>query len=117
MAQEKIMELYTNNAWTQCYDNVYVAEALAWSENGNHVTIYATGISADEAQTKLTGGLGELKLTSQARKRRTIGEDVRPNPHHLSQKREQNGAAAPRSDLDRLERAVDWILAEVREPA
>src|SRR5215204_119437 len=103
-----IMELYTNNSWTQRYDNVYVAEALAWSENGNHITIYATGISADEAQSKLTGGLGELKLTSQARKRRTIGEDVRPNPH-LSQNSEQK-EAAPRSDFDLLEQAVDQLL-------
>ena len=115
MAQEKIMEVYTNNAWTQCYDNVYVAEALAWSENGNHVTIYATGISADEAQSKLTGGLGELKLLPQARKRRSIREDTHSNPH-LSQNSEQK-EAAPRSDLDRLEQAVDQLLAEVREPA
>src|SRR5215207_2187570 len=56
MAQEKITELYTNSSWTQCYDNVYVAEALAWSENGNHLTIYATGISADEAQTNSPEG-------------------------------------------------------------
>jgi len=117
MAQEKITELYTNSAWTQCYDNVYVAEALAWSENGNHVTIYATGISADEAQTKLTGGLGELKLLPQGRKRRSSREDTLSNRHHFSQKCEQNGAAAPRSDFDRLERAVDRILAEVRAPA
>jgi hypothetical protein len=116
MAQEKIMELYTNSSWTRCYDNVYVAEALAWSNNGNHVTIYATGISADEAQTKLTGGLGELKLISQPRKRRRIREDILSNPHHLSQNREQNGAT-PRSDLDRLEQAVDRILAEVRTQA
>ncbi len=117
MAQENIMELYTNGSWTQCYDNVYVAEALAWSENGNHLTIYATGISADEAQAKLTGGLGELKLIPQARKRQTIREDRLPNPHRLSQGREQKGEAAPRSDLDRLEQAVEQILAEVRAPA
>src|SRR5215203_2247265 len=116
MAQENIMELYTNSSWTQCYDSVYVAEALAWSENGNHLTIYATGISADEAQTKLTGGLGELKLLPQARKRRSIREDALSNRYHFSQKREQK-EAAPRSDFDRLERAVDWILAEVRAPA
>jgi hypothetical protein len=115
MAQEKIMELYTNSSWTQCYDNVYVAEALAWSENGNHLTIYATGISADEAQTKLTGGLGELKLLPLARKIPRIREDTHSNPP-CSQNSEQKGAA-PSSDLDRLERAVDRILAEVRAPA
>ncbi len=63
-----IMELYTNSSWTQRYDNVYVAEALAWAENGNHLTIYATGISADEAQSKLARGLNELKLWSQSSK-------------------------------------------------
>ncbi len=117
MAQERVTELYTNNAWTPYYGDVYVAEALSWSKNGNHLTIYATGISADEAQSKLTKGLGELKLLPKARKRRRIREDTLSNPHHFSQNCEQNGAAAPRSDLDRLERAIDRILAEVREPA
>ena len=114
MAQENIMELYTNSSWTQCYDSVYVAEALAWSENGNHLTIYATGISADEAQSKLTGGLGELKLLPQGRKRRRIREDILSNPH-LSENSEQKGAA-PRSDFDRLEQAVDQILTSHSPP-
>ncbi len=117
MAQQTIMELYTNNSWTQRYDDVYVAEAVAWSENANHLTIYATGLSAEEAQSKLTGGLGELKLIPQARKRQTIREDRLPYPHRLSQGREQKGEATPRSDLDRLEQAVEQILAEVRAPA
>ena len=117
MAQEKIMELYTNGSWTQCYDNVYVAEALAWSENGNHLTIYATGISADEAESKLTGGLGELKLIPQSRERRMSSEGALCTTQHLSENREQKGSAALRSDLDRLEQAVDWVLAEVRAPA
>ncbi len=62
------MELYTNSTWTRCYGDVYVAEALSWSENGNHLTIYTTGISADEAQIKLTRGLEELKLLPQSSK-------------------------------------------------
>ncbi len=116
MSQQKIMELYINNTWTQCYDDVCVAEALAWSENGNHVTIYATGLSVDEAQSKLIKGLSELKLTPQAQKESTIREDIPPNPQDLSKKCEQRGAS-PRSYLDRLEQVVDKILAEVREPA
>jgi hypothetical protein len=56
------MELYVNNKWTECYENTYVGEAIAWSENGNHVTIYAMGITADEADTKLMSALRELKL-------------------------------------------------------
>ena len=56
------MELYLNTNWTGCYDNAYIAEAIAWSENGNHTTIYTTGSTAEEAQTKLIGALGELNL-------------------------------------------------------
>jgi hypothetical protein len=33
------MELYINNGWTGPYGNTHIAEALAWSENGNHATI------------------------------------------------------------------------------
>ena len=58
------MELYINNKWTQCYGNSYVAEAIMWSENGNHAAIYATGITAQEADNKLEGALRELKLIS-----------------------------------------------------
>ena len=61
------MELYLNSTWTQRHGySSYVAEAVAWSENGNHATIYATGITADEAQTKLLGALRELKLVPEA---------------------------------------------------
>ena len=56
------MELYINSTWTKCYDNTYIAEAITWSENGNHVTIYAMGISAQEADAKLMCALGELNL-------------------------------------------------------
>jgi hypothetical protein len=56
------VELYINNNWTGCYDNVYVAEAIAWSENGNHATICTTGSTAADAYTKLIGALGELSL-------------------------------------------------------
>ena len=60
------MELYSNSNWTRCYDNTYVAEAIAWSEDGNHATIYTTGITADEADAKLMGALRELKLIPKA---------------------------------------------------
>ena len=33
------MEVYVNNDWTERYANSYIAEAIAWSENGNHATI------------------------------------------------------------------------------
>ena len=61
------MELYLNSTWTERYANSsYAAEAIAWSENGNHATIYATGITADEAEIKLLSALRELRLVPQA---------------------------------------------------
>ena len=56
------MELYTNTNWTASYANAYIAEAIAWSENGNHATISTTGSTAEEANAKLQGALGELNL-------------------------------------------------------
>ena len=56
------MELYINNEWTKCCGNSYIAEAIAWSENGNHATIYTVGLTAEEADAKLMSALSELKL-------------------------------------------------------
>jgi hypothetical protein len=59
------MELYVNSNWTERYANAYIAEAIAWSENGNHAAIYTTGKTAKEADDKLRGALHELKLIPQ----------------------------------------------------
>ena len=56
------MELYVNGNWTERYDNSYIAEAIAWSENGNHATISTTGSTAQEADAKLVGALRDLNL-------------------------------------------------------
>ena len=57
------MELYFNTGWTKCYgDNYYIAEAIIWSPNGNHASIYTTGPTAEEADAKLVGALSELKI-------------------------------------------------------
>lgn len=57
------MELYVNSNWTEPHEHDYVvAEAIAWSESGNHATIYVTGVDAQEANAKLEGALRELKL-------------------------------------------------------
>jgi predicted metal-dependent phosphoesterase TrpH len=56
------MEMYVNKNWTERYGDAYIAEAIACSENGNHATIYAVGITADEANVKLIEALRELKL-------------------------------------------------------
>ena len=61
------MELYINHNWTERYANAsYVAEAIVWSEEGNHATISARGITAEEANAKLEGALGELLLIPEA---------------------------------------------------
>jgi acyl-CoA thioesterase FadM len=56
------MELYVNSNWTDPHEHAYVAEAIAWSENGNHATISTTGVTAQEANAKLVGALRELNL-------------------------------------------------------
>jgi hypothetical protein len=61
------MELYLNSTWTERHGySSYIAEAIAWSESGNHATIYVTGSTADEADSKLLSALRELKLVPQA---------------------------------------------------
>jgi hypothetical protein len=59
------MELYVNSNWTQCFGNSYIAEAIAWSENGNHATIYTMGNTAEEADSRLMGALRDLRLMPQ----------------------------------------------------
>ena len=60
------MELYINNCWTKICSSGYVAEAIAYSENGHHATIYAMGSTADEANTRLMNALCELKVLPNA---------------------------------------------------
>ncbi len=77
------MELYINSTWTEHYENVYTAEAVAWSENGNHATICTTGTTADEADHKLIGALRELGLvpegiTCEAEEEAEVEETLRP---------------------------------------
>jgi hypothetical protein len=62
------MELYINGEWTEDQGNSYIAEAIAWSENGNHATIYTVGSTAEEANAKLMGALGELGLRPEVSK-------------------------------------------------
>ena len=74
------MELYINNNWTERYANSYIAEAIAWSENGNHATIYAVGTTAEEADDKLVGALRELKLMPEASSVKGDSEVKTENP-------------------------------------
>ncbi len=74
------MEVYINNNWTECYADSYIAEAIAWSENGNHATIYAVGTTAEEADAKLVGALRELKLMSEASSEKGDAKAKTENP-------------------------------------
>jgi len=56
------VELYINSTWTGYYRDAYVAQAIAFSEHGNHATLIARGDTADEANAKLMSALQELKL-------------------------------------------------------
>jgi hypothetical protein len=49
------IELYINNSWTGRCGKAYAAQAIACSENGNHVTIYTVDPTAEEADAKLMG--------------------------------------------------------------
>jgi hypothetical protein len=77
------MEVYINSNWTECYADSYIAEAIAWSENGNHATIYAVGTTAEEADAKLVGALRELKLMSEASSVKGDEEGKTENPGSL----------------------------------
>ena len=78
------MELYINTNWTEFYADSYIAEAIAWSENGNHATIYAVGGTAEEADAKLVGALRELKLMSEASSAKGDAEGETENPGPLA---------------------------------
>src|SRR5215211_8228834 len=71
----RLMELYVNTKWTECYGNSYIAEAIAWSENGNHATIYTTGITPEAADAKLMGALRELHLMPETSMKTGISEE------------------------------------------
>jgi hypothetical protein len=81
------MELYFNTKWTECYGNGYIAEAIAWSENGNHASIYTIGPTAKEADAKLMNALRELKLmpeastkTSSSKQEKGRADEGKPRP-------------------------------------
>ena len=63
------MELYINYSWTERYADTYIAEAVAWSENGNHAAIYTTGTTVQEANAKLGSALRELNAPNKTAER------------------------------------------------
>jgi hypothetical protein len=86
------MELYINSKWTECYGNSYIAEAIAWSENGNHASIYTMGNTAEEADAKLMDALRELKLVSETSvKTSSSKEEVRGDGGETQASEEESG--------------------------
>jgi len=58
----KPMSLYLNNTWVCQHGRHWMAKAVAFSENGNDVTISACHDSPELAYQKLVAGMKELQL-------------------------------------------------------
>ncbi len=59
---EKAMSVYINDAWVQRHGRYWIAEAVAFSDNGNDVTISSCHDSPELAYKKLIAGMKELRL-------------------------------------------------------
>ena len=60
--QKKTMRLYVDNLWVWQQGRYWMAKAVAFSENGNDVTISACHDSPELAYRRLIGGMKELRL-------------------------------------------------------
>jgi hypothetical protein len=60
--QKKTMSLYINNLWVWQQGRYWMAKAVAFSENGNDVTISACHDSPELAYRRLVAGMKELLL-------------------------------------------------------
>jgi len=56
------MSLYINNTWVHRQGDYWIAKAIAFSENGNDVTISSSHDTAELAYKRLVGGMKELQL-------------------------------------------------------
>jgi hypothetical protein len=59
---EKAMSVYINNTWVHHKGRYWIAEAIAFSENDNDVTISACHDTAELAYERLIEGMKELGL-------------------------------------------------------
>ena len=62
MEQKKTVNLYVNNTWVHQQGRYWIAKAIAFSENGNDVTISACAETPKLAYSKLVAGMKELLL-------------------------------------------------------
>jgi hypothetical protein len=60
--QKKTISVYVNNMWVRQQGRYWIAKAIAFSENGNDVTISACHESAELAYQRLVAGMKELQL-------------------------------------------------------
>ena len=56
------MSLYVNNLWIRQEGRYWVAKAIAFSENGNDVTLSSCHNSPELAYERLVAGMKELRL-------------------------------------------------------
>jgi hypothetical protein len=59
---KKTMSVYINNMWVHQRGHYWIAEAVAFSENDNDVTISACRYSPELAYERLIVGMKELRL-------------------------------------------------------
>jgi hypothetical protein len=59
---EKTMSLYINNTWVHEHGRHWIAKAVAFSENGNDVTISSCHDTPELAYKRLVAGMKELRL-------------------------------------------------------
>ena len=62
MEQKRLMSLYINNTWVHQQGRYWIAKAIAFSENGNDVTISACDETSELAYGRLIAGMKELRL-------------------------------------------------------
>jgi hypothetical protein len=62
MVIKKPMSLYINNTWVHQHGHHWVARAVAFSENGNDLTISTCHDSSKLACQRLVAGMKELQL-------------------------------------------------------
>jgi len=62
MEQKKTVSLYVNNTWVHQQGRYWIAKAVAFSENGNDVTISTCDETSELAYSKLLAGMKELRL-------------------------------------------------------
>ncbi len=60
--QAKPMRMYINNTWVHRQGHHWIANAVAFSENDNDVTISACHDSPELAYERLVAGMKELRL-------------------------------------------------------